>query len=233
MNIWLYILSPLILLLIFVVGYLFFAFVFKHLPANAREVQPEEGIDIGVVSNGVHTDIIVPMRTPQRDWSKFIDLSHYKTPDAQYVSFGWGDKGFYLDTPSWAELKFKTAFKALFYLGSTAVMVSLYKEMPEDEKYFSKITISPYAYRKLILYIKHAFDYDAHDHIIPIDFAGMPAYEHLDYKFYEGRGRYHFFKTCNIWVNNGLKVADIKTGIWTPFATAVFHHLPKDEDETV
>jgi hypothetical protein len=52
------------------------------------------------------------------DWGKELpfDNTISKRYDFSYVSFGWGDKGFYLDTPSWAELQPSTAFVAAFGL---------------------------------------------------------------------------------------------------------------------
>jgi uncharacterized protein (TIGR02117 family) len=227
MNIWLFALSPLLFIVLFVVAYIIFAYLFKIIPVNRSWSADEGAIEIAIVSNGVHTDLIVPLRSPEIDWTDFIHLNHFQPGNPQYIGFGWGDKGFYMDTPSWAELKFSTAFKALFHLGSSAVMVILYDELPQEEKLFSRIRISREAYQDLIEYLKSSFDFDKQGTIIPISFAGMPAYDHLNYKFYEGAGRYHFFKTCNCWANTGLKVADVKTGVWTPFAPAVFYHLPK------
>ena len=44
-----------------------------------------------------------------------------KDSTAEYLAFGWGDKGFYLDTPEWSDLKASTAFKAAFALGNSAM----------------------------------------------------------------------------------------------------------------
>ncbi len=35
--------------------------------------------------------------------------------------------------------------------------------------------------------------------------------------FYEALGSFSCFKTCNSWVNSGLKESDIKACLWTPF----------------
>lgn len=44
-------------------------------------------------------------------------------------------------------------------------------------------------------------------------------------RFYEANGSYNFIKTCNEWVNKGLKSAGIKTAIWSPFDRGVLYHL--------
>ena len=50
-----------------------------------------------------------------------------------YISIGWGDKGFYLDTPTWAELKLSTALIAGFGLGNAALHITYYDEIVEDD----------------------------------------------------------------------------------------------------
>ncbi|HOB24230.1 MAG TPA: DUF2459 domain-containing protein, partial [Kaistella sp.] len=61
---------------------------------------------------------MVPVKTPEIDWSQQIPFKTTlsKRTDFKYLAIGWGDKGFYLDTPTWADLKFSTAFKAAFWL---------------------------------------------------------------------------------------------------------------------
>lgn len=56
-----------------------------------------------------------------------------KNTDFNYIAFGWGDKGFYLDTPTWADLKFSTAFKAAFWMGQSAMHTTYYREVKEGE----------------------------------------------------------------------------------------------------
>ena len=53
--------------------------------------------------------------------------------DFLQISIGWGDKGFYLDTPTWAELKLSTALIAGFGLGNAALHITYYDEIAEDD----------------------------------------------------------------------------------------------------
>jgi hypothetical protein len=50
-----------------------------------------------------------------------------------YLAFGWGDKGFYLNTPEWADLKVSTALNAAFGLSSSAIHSTFYKKLRENE----------------------------------------------------------------------------------------------------
>ncbi|HPZ26128.1 MAG TPA: DUF2459 domain-containing protein [Kaistella sp.] len=44
---------------------------------------------------------MVPVKTPEIDWSQQIPFENTlsKRTDFKYLAIGWGDKGFYLDTP--------------------------------------------------------------------------------------------------------------------------------------
>ncbi len=227
-----FILSLVLLGVLFVVFYIIVATVLKWLPSNRKAAISQQGIDIWIVSNGPHTDLCLPLQSTEIDWTHFIGLHNFAPNQAEFVTFGWGDKGFYLETPSWAELKPKTAFKALFKLSHTTMQVILHEELPEGQKFVKKLRITPKQYKKIISYIKNSFLYTDQKELIPIDFAGLPAYEGLNYQFYEAVGSYHFFKTCNCWVNNALKVADIRTATWAPFSKSIFYQLNKFYPDT-
>ena len=42
--------------------------------------------------------------------------------------------------------------------------------------------------------------------------------------FYEAKGNYSLFFTCNTWANNALKSAGLRTCLWTPFDKGIFYH---------
>lgn len=65
---------------------------------------------IYLASNGVHLDIVIPIRN--LDSLLLLDLHHMS--NEKYMAFGWGDEEFYLNTPTWDDLSFLTAFKAGF-----------------------------------------------------------------------------------------------------------------------
>lgn len=213
-------------IVLFVAYYVIGSKVLKLIVVNPNPSTQQSEIELWVISNGAHTDICVPLQNEWMDWTNFIDLSHFKSCEAKYISFGWGDKGFYFDTPTWAELKASTALKAAFKLSSTTMQVVLHEDVPQS-KWTKSLKISTKQYQNVIHYIQNSFDLNEQDAIIPIEFAGLPAYEQMNYKFFEAKGKYHFLKTCNCWANNVLKVAEIKTALWTPFAKEVFYHLEK------
>jgi len=94
-----------------------------------------DDITIFIKSNGVHTDIVVPAQTEVYDWTEQLLYEHAEHVDSNYhwIGIGWGDKGFYLETPEWADLKASVAFKAAFGLSTTAMHTTYYKSIRVDE----------------------------------------------------------------------------------------------------
>jgi len=203
----------------FLLLYILSAYSLSRIAVDA-EVVPTKDIAIYIKTNGVHTDIVVPLKTEQIDWSKEIRFADTQLKDSSqinYLAMGWGDKGFYLETPTWADLKFSTAFKAAFALSSTAMHTCFYKSMKESNS-CKKIMISKEQYARLIDYINSSFQLNTGGKFMPIANA---HYNDTD-AFYEANGSYSLFHTCNTWANNGLKACGLRACLWTPFDTGIF-----------
>lgn len=218
-----YILTILLSIPVAILIYLLFAIILSIIPVNTSYVEPQEGVDIYIESNGVHTDILVPVKSSQIDWTSKVDTQFFNPAkrEFKYIAFGWGDKGFYLDTPTWADLKFSTAIKALFWLGTSAMHVSYSEYVPIPGKDTKKIRISNEQYEELIQFINESFQTDASGKFIPINCC---HYEGMNDNFFEAKGKYNLFRTCNTWTNKGLKTAGVKTAFWAPFEWSVMYH---------
>ena len=202
-----------------VLMYLLVAFCLTRITIS-REANTKPEVEMYIKTNGVHTDIVVPVKNVQIDWSREIKFVNTTSNDttATFLAFGWGNKGFYLETPTWADLKFKTAFNAAFGLGSTAMHATFYKKMIENE-FCKKIMISQQQYARLAEYILTSLKNDSAGHAIQI--ITKANYNNSD-TFYEARGSYSMFKTCNSWANKALKVSGQKCCLWTAFDTGIF-----------
>ena len=176
-------------------------------------------------TNGVHTDIIVPIKNQVYDWSKQIDIASTKSKDTntQFVAIGWGDKGFYLETPTWAELKVSTALKAAFGLSSTAMHCTFHKDVGEMEGR-RKINISVAQYKRLIAFINKSFEWENGQTIL-VD--TKVRYDDSD-TFYEATGSYSMLRTCNTWTNQALKAAGLKSCYWAAFERGVMYPYLND-----
>ena len=210
-----------ILALVCLIGlYLGSAYVLSRMSVD-RESQTENDMTIYILTNGVHTDLVVPIKSEQIDWSQEVKFANTTGKDSlfEYVAFGWGDKGFYLETPTWADLKASVAFKAAFALSTSAIHATFYKSMREGADCV-KINISKEQYSRLIKYIQESFTTDTQGHLMYIQTNANYGKEDA---FYEAKGRYNLFHTCNTWANDGLKSCGQKASLWTPFDTGIFY----------
>jgi uncharacterized protein (TIGR02117 family) len=206
-------------LVFIVLSYLFFAYLLARIPVDGESTQGKD-ISVYLLTNGVHTDIVVPARSSMQDWTNEVKYADTRSNDTtnKYLAMGWGDKGFYLETPTWADLKASVAFKAATGLSTTAIHATFHNELRLGDS-CRKINITLAQYRKLIGYIKNSFQTDQNGHFINI--KTNANYGDTD-AFYEAKGSYSMFHTCNTWVNNGLKATGLKSCIWTPFDTGLF-----------
>ena len=206
--------------------YCLFAFLFTIIPVNTSFIPPEDGVEIFVRSNSVHTDIILPVNTKDINWNEIIDTNDYipSLYPFTYISFGWGDKGFFIETPEWKDLKFRVAFKAGFLPSATAMHVAYLDEKPAIDDLTKRLTITEQQYHKLIEYIKQSFQTDNNDEVMLINCISF--YDTND-NFYEAHGSFNIFNTCNVWTNKALKEAGIRTAFWAPFDKCVFYHLDR------
>lgn len=204
----------------FLLIYLNSAFLFSVIPAGAEEAT--DGVKIFVKTNGVHTDLCLPVETEYLDWKTFIPAADFPAVTSfQYVSIGWGDKGFFLDTPTWADLKFSTAFNAAFLGGDAAMHVQYFSHEPQVSTTVKMKYVTPEGYRRLIGYIKDSFTTDDQGQVELIPGKGYWS----DDNFYEAKGSYHLYNTCNAWTNEALKTAGIRTAWLALFSDGIMRHL--------
>ncbi len=200
------ILKWIFVLILIPVVYLLVSLILTFIPVNNSDNDIEKNSSIYLNSNGIHLDIIIPKNQIDSKLLNGLNYSKYDT----YFSFGWGDKNFYLNTPTWNDLTFNNAFKALFTNGSTLIHLTRYSAIQED---WVEIKVNQDQLYKINQYINKTFYFDTIDNKILLNNKG---YTNND-DFYEALGSFSIFKTCNSWVNSGLKKSDMKACLWTPF----------------
>lgn len=205
-----------------VVLYAILGYLLPFIEVSAKDDGEQKEIPIYIYTNGVHTDIVMPVKNELHDWSAKIPFANTisKKTDYGFVGIGWGDKGFYLDTPTWADLKFSTAVKAAFWMSESAMHTSFYNTMTEASD-CKKIMISKKQYEALVKFIDAKFDRDANGHYLLIPTKAV--YSDND-AFYDAKGSYSFLNTCNTWANDALKAAGQKAAWWTPTDYGIFLH---------
>ncbi|MGV4460348.1 TIGR02117 family protein [Ornithobacterium rhinotracheale] len=160
-------------------------------------------VTIYLLSNGVHTDFVVPIKNEIYDWQTLISPKDTKGGDRGYefVAIGWGDKGFYMEIPTWNDLTPRIAARAAFGIGGTAMHTTYYKNIVPDGKETIEVKISQAEYKKLVDEIIAAFELQNGK---SIQIKTDATYD-IDDAFYKAKGKYSIFYTCNTWVNQVLK----------------------------
>lgn len=211
--------KALLWLLGLVLLYLVLAVVLSLIPTRPPATAGQPDHDIYVSSNGVHTDFILPVElVPQ----PLLDQLGY-LGDYRYLAFGWGDKGFYLDTPTWAELSASTAIRAMLLPSATAVHVTGHPTVGAD---WAHLRLSRQQVDRLNAYIAAAFRLSEQGELQRIDDSG---YGNND-EFYEALGSYNALYTCNNWINGGLKEIGVRTALWSPSEWGIMRWLDVPAD---
>lgn len=203
--------------------YIGLAFIFGLIPANRHSVPPVEGIQIYIVTNGVHTDFVLPIQSSDINWAALFPAADFKDvqpANMTHIAFGWGDRGFYLDTPTWDDLTAATAIRALFLKSATAVHVTYYRH-PRPGDAVRPLVLSTTQYKQLTTFIMDAFERDDVGNPVLIPGRGYRGND----TFYAANGSYSLFNTCNDWTGRALRHIGVKTGMWTPFSQSIMYHL--------
>lgn len=199
--------------------YFIAALIGSVIPVNT--MQPKDGkITIYLRTNGVHTDFIFPLENDIMDWEEFIpsETIPSKTAVFRYISFGWGDLQFYQETKSWSDLRFPVAFQAVFAESPSALHVTLEPAVRMATPVV-EINITEEQYKKLVEYVLFTFKKKPSGR--PVAIEGLHYNQHD--AFFHAKGSLHFFYTCNTWINDGLKHADLRACLWTPFDEGIFY----------
>jgi uncharacterized protein (TIGR02117 family) len=165
-----------------------------------------------VLSNPIHTDIAVPITDAVRGRFAFLDADGVPVDDpaAHYLIFGRGGRAFYLETPTWADLKPLPALKGLT-LDGAAMHVDIAGPIPEDHPSVQAFDVERAQFDRMLDFIRDSFTDDA---------GGPQLIEGHSYgvhdRFYEADGVFTALLGCNTWTARALREAGLQTGWWNP-----------------
>jgi uncharacterized protein (TIGR02117 family) len=199
------------------------AWIGSSIPRNRDWRETPGGVEIMVETNGVHTAIVMPLITPQKDWRPDFPASDLRSPYQPYshVSVSWGERQVFLETPIWADLSPLTVLRIIGIGGEGLVHVGHYVR-PAPAEHIRPMRISEAEYARLVARIEAS---------LPPQTARKRHHGYGDNDvFYDAPGRYTAINTCNQWTSDTLAAAGIRTGWWTPFAGGVMKWVPKRAD---
>jgi uncharacterized protein (TIGR02117 family) len=165
-----------------------------------------------VLSNPIHTDIAIPVDDDLRRQFAFLNQAGVPIdhPGALYLVIGWGGRSFYLQTPTWGDLKPMPVFRALT-IDSSVLHVDVAGAMRPDNPAVTRFPISEGGMRRLRDFVRDSFaGEDAAPQ--PIAHARYGRYD----AFYAADGYFNAAVGCNTWTAGALREAGLRTGWWNP-----------------
>ena len=191
------------------------AYLLTFLLSTKEEQKKNKEQIIYILYDRMHSDIVlhskrINNRKLQAKLAPFIQKKE------GYLSFGWGDKETYLNTPTWNDIKLSTSLKALFINTPSLIHVTFYKKI-HHFKNIKAIKLSQEGKKKLENSILNSFDLKSDK-----QYQGYGR----DDVFYPSVYTYNLFRTCNTWTGDRLREANISMSYWTPLSSNVVDSLP-------
>jgi uncharacterized protein (TIGR02117 family) len=167
-----------------------------------------------VISNPIHTDIAIPLDPDVLARFDPLVRTGIKAdlPGASYLVFGWGSRAFYIETPTWADLKAGPLLSALT-LDESVMHVAVAGKIDETPHPVRGFDVTGTEFQRLLDFIEGSFQTGPNG---PIWIADT-AYGELD-GFFEANGQFTAILGCNTWTAAALREAGLRTGWWNPLA---------------
>ncbi|MBZ9896350.1 MULTISPECIES: TIGR02117 family protein [unclassified Mesorhizobium] len=175
-----------------------------------------EGVrHILVLSNPIHTDIAIPVDDGVRRRFRFLAAAGQPSdaPEVRYIVFGWGGRAFYLETPTWSQLKAMPVFKALT-LDASVMHVEVAGDISGPD--VAGFDIPEDRFAALLDFIDASFQQGPGGPIV----IARAAYSDFD-RFYEANGHFNALAGCNTWTAAALRTAGLRTGWWNPLPVSL------------
>lgn len=183
--------------------------IFSFFPLGSFDSDPE--MEIYLISNEIHTDLVLPIRNSVFDWESFIDPLAFKNRPSEWIEIGWGDRQFYLEIPTWDKFSLSVALDAIFVPDPGIIHINYLATAPVNYSTARKIKISHSTYEKLVQSIKNQFQTKNGRPVI----IANKGYGDTD-NFYEGKGSFSLINTCNVWTSDRLRDIGLRHPLWSP-----------------
>lgn len=198
--------------------YVLAALVLSRISPRKKEEESTRDHQIFLHNTGVHIDVVLPSALIPQDLLQQLRIHE----SVAYIAFGWGDRGFFLETPTWAELKPSVAARAMLVKSPTVMHITDYQQLGSD---WAKVPMRAEQFSIILQYLRAGFQLDEQGRPKEIVDKGYTP----DDRFFEATGHYHALVTCNVWVNRGLRRAGLRTALWTPHAKGIMRYFPVQE----
>lgn len=165
-----------------------------------------------LLANPIHTDIALPVDDEIR--AAFADLAPsglpVEMPGVEYLIIGWGGRSFYIETPTWGDIRPLPVLKALT-IDRSVLHVSVAGPIDPAHPTVRPLAVTQEGRKRMIAAIRASFVRDGGS---PVAIPGT-AYG-FDDAFFEAKGAFNAFLGCNTWTAAMLRAGGVRTGWWTP-----------------
>jgi uncharacterized protein (TIGR02117 family) len=144
-----------------------------------------------------HTGVVIRRQDiPNQIWP-----AHYDFAGFEYLEVGWGDRDYYQagEPTTWMTIKaaFWPTSSVLHIVGFNAPVEKFF---PESE--IIEITLSSRGFEQLCIFIRNSYAREERGKTINL---GPGLLENS--RFYAAKGKFHFLRTCNVWIAEALRAA--------------------------
>ena len=170
-----------------------------------------------VLNNPIHTDIAIPVDDEVRRRFHFLADAGLPSdaPAVRYIVFGWGGRAFYLETPTWSQVKAVPVLKALT-LDASVMHVDVAGAIAEPHLDVAGFDVDEQRFAALLDFIAASFQQGPKGPVV-IENAGYSSFD----RFYEANGHFNALVGCNTWTAAGLRTAGLRTGWWNPLPVSL------------
>jgi uncharacterized protein (TIGR02117 family) len=177
-----------------------------HMSAKAGE----PARTILFLTNPIHTDIAIPIDAGTRQQFGYLAGAGLPSTDPEALIFGWGSRAFYIETPTWSELKPGPVLAALT-LDRSVMHVSVAGEIDPSDPAVTLYRLGEAEFDRLTGFIAASFTQGPDGPVFIQDTAYGP-----DDGFFEANGVFNALLGCNTWTARALREAGLRTGWWNP-----------------
>lgn len=166
-----------------------------------------------MLSSAIHTDLALPVDAEMVERFGFLAADGLDPiiAGARHIVVGWGGRSFYIETPTWSDLKPAPVFKALT-IDHSVMHVGLAGEIDPDHASVVTVELDTAAFEQLVHSILASFTRGIGGEPIVVAGGNYGAYD----RFYEAEGWFNAAVGCNVWTARMLRRAGLRTGWWTP-----------------
>lgn len=179
--------------------------------AGSRPLMPMR--TVLVLSSAIHTDLALPASPDVTARFGFMSADGLDPaqPGVEYILAGWGGRSFYIETPTWSDLRPGPVFNALT-IDRSVMHMGLAGAIDPDHPAVMAISLDEASFDRLVRSVLASFTVsdDGLRQVVPG--AQYGAYD----LFYEADGSFNALAGCNVWAARMLRQAGLKTGWWTP-----------------